>query len=257
MGGSLTKAYKDSGYSWNPSRRRRRAASHESSPESRGRRHVVTDPTVVIASMRANGFGKRLFDIIAAAGGLIALSPLLLGVALLIKLRDGGTALYGHPRIGRQGRVFRCWKFRSMVASGGEALLAEHFARCPAAEREWRETQKLADDPRVTRIGAFIRKTSIDELPQFFNVLKGDMSLVGPRPPIPYEAAQYQPWHLRRVMTAKPGITGLWQVEGRSRVSFSEMVRMDVRYIRDCSLALDLKLLFKTILVVIRCDGAG
>ncbi len=116
---------------------------------------------------------------------------------------------------------------------------------------------KLRSDPRVTSIGRFIRKTSIDELPQFFNVLKGDMSLVGPRPPIAYETAQYQPWHLRRVMTAKPGITGLWQVEGRGRVSFSEMVRMDVRYVRDCSFVLDLKLLFKTILVVLRCDGAA
>jgi lipopolysaccharide/colanic/teichoic acid biosynthesis glycosyltransferase len=111
-------------------------------------------------------------------------------------------------------------------------------------------------DPRVTRIGKIIRMTSIDELPQRFTVLKGDMSMVGPRPPIPYEATHYEPWHLRRILTGKPGITGLWQVEGRSRVTFSEMVRMDLRYIRDCSLSLDLKILLKTFAVVIRCDGA-
>jgi lipopolysaccharide/colanic/teichoic acid biosynthesis glycosyltransferase len=116
---------------------------------------------------------------------------------------------------------------------------------------------KLAQDPRVTRVGKLIRKTSLDELPQFFNVLKGDMSLVGPRPPIPYEASNYQPWHLRRILGAKPGITGIWQVEGRSKVSFDDMVRMDLRYTRECSLGLDLRILLRTVLVVIRCDGAS
>ena len=115
---------------------------------------------------------------------------------------------------------------------------------------------KLQSDPRITPVGRFIRKTSIDELPQLFNVLKGDMSLVGPRPPIPYEAARYQAWHLRRLLSAKPGMTGLWQVEGRSKVSFDEMVRMDLRYIRDCSLDMDLRILAKTVKVVLRCEGA-
>jgi lipopolysaccharide/colanic/teichoic acid biosynthesis glycosyltransferase len=111
-------------------------------------------------------------------------------------------------------------------------------------------------DPRITAIGRFIRRTSIDELPQLFNVLKGDMSLVGPRPPIPYETKNYQAWHLRRILTVKPGITGLWQVTGRSRVSFNEMVRMDIRYIRECSLMVDLKILLKTVRVVLRGEGA-
>ena len=111
-------------------------------------------------------------------------------------------------------------------------------------------------DPRVTRVGRFIRKASIDELPQLYNVLRGDMSLVGPRPPLPYEAEQYEPWHLRRVLESKPGITGLWQIEGRSRVSFDEMVRMDLRYIQNQSLWLDLKILLKTVVVVVRCEGA-
>jgi lipopolysaccharide/colanic/teichoic acid biosynthesis glycosyltransferase len=117
-------------------------------------------------------------------------------------------------------------------------------------------TFKIKADPRITPIGRFIRRSSIDELPQLFNVLKGEMSLVGPRPPIPYEAAQYQPWHLRRVVSVKPGMTGIWQVEGRSRVPFNEMVRMDLRYIRECSLALDLQLMFKTVMVVLRGIGA-
>jgi lipopolysaccharide/colanic/teichoic acid biosynthesis glycosyltransferase len=115
---------------------------------------------------------------------------------------------------------------------------------------------KIKSDPRVTSVGRLIRKTSIDELPQLFNVLKGDMSLVGPRPPLPYEAENYRSWHLRRVLDIKPGITGLWQVEGRSKVSFDEMVRLDLRYIRSCSLALDLRILLKTVLVVLTCDGA-
>ena len=116
---------------------------------------------------------------------------------------------------------------------------------------------KLKTDPRVTWIGRLIRKTSIDELPQLFNVLRGEMSLVGPRPPIPYEAAHYQSWHLRRTLSLLPGITGVWQVEGRSRVTFNEMVRMDLRYLRDCSLSLDLRILLRTVLVVACCEGAA
>jgi len=116
---------------------------------------------------------------------------------------------------------------------------------------------KMKTDPRVTWVGRIIRKTSIDELPQLFNVLKGEMSLVGPRPPLRYEADHYQSWHLRRILDAKPGITGLWQVEGRSRTTFDEMVRLDIRYMRNCSLSLDLKILLKTFKVVLQCDGVG
>jgi len=115
---------------------------------------------------------------------------------------------------------------------------------------------KLKDDPRITKVGSFIRKTSIDELPQFFNVLKGDMSLVGPRPPLAYEAEKYQAWHLRRVLEMKPGITGLWQVEGRSKTGWDDSVRLDIRYIQNWSLLMDLKILLKTIGVVLKCRGA-
>ena len=114
----------------------------------------------------------------------------------------------------------------------------------------------MKSDPRVTAVGRFIRKTSIDELPQLFNVLKGDMSLVGPRPPVPYEVEKYQSWHLVRLLATKPGLTGLWQVEGRSRTTFDEMVRLDLRYARQCSLGLDLKILLKTVKVVLLCEGA-
>ena len=115
----------------------------------------------------------------------------------------------------------------------------------------------LKTDPRVTPLGRFLRRSSIDELPQLFNVLKGDMSLVGPRPPIPYESAHYQPWHLRRILAIKPGITGLWQVQGRSNIGFNDMVRLDLRYLRECSFRLDLKILWKTVGAVVRCDGAA
>ena len=201
---------------------------------------------------------KRSLDVAGALIAICLIWPLMLVVAATIALTSSGPIIFRQTRLGKGGVPFTFYKFRSMVANGDDgihrAFVAIHIKGVPTdAKPEY----KLRSDPRVTPIGRLIRKTSIDELPQFFNVLKGDMSLVGPRPPIAYETAQYQPWHLRRVMTAKPGITGLWQVEGRGRVSFCEMVRMDIRYVRDCSFVLDLKLLFKTILVVLRCDGAA
>ena len=201
---------------------------------------------------------KRSLDVAGALIAICLIWPLMLVVAATIALTSSGPIIFRQTRLGKGGVPFTFYKFRSMVANGDDgihrAFVAIHIKGVPTdAKPEY----KLRSDPRVTPIGRLIRKTSIDELPQFFNVLKGDMSLVGPRPPIAYETAQYQPWHLRRVMTAKPGITGLWQVEGRGKVSFCEMVRMDIRYVRDCSFVLDLKLLFKTILVVLRCDGAA
>ena len=194
-------------------------------------------------------------DQVLAAGLLLLFGPLMALIALLVWRRDGAPILFGHYRIGQHGRLFRCLKFRSMYRDS-DRMLRELLARDPAAREEWERDRKLRDDPRVTPIGNLLRRTSLDELPQLFNVLKGDMSLVGPRPPLPYEAAQYQPWHLRRVMTLKPGITGIWQVEGRSRVPFNEMVRMDLRYIRECSFLLDIKILAATLMVVVRGVGA-
>ena len=206
---------------------------------------------------------KRGLDIAGALFALCIFGPLMLLVAAAIALTSRGPIIFRQTRLGKAGVPFTFYKFRSMVVNGNDAihrafvanLIKGEQAQGTAADGET-ASYKLKADPRITRIGGFIRKTSIDELPQFFNVLKGDMSLVGPRPPIPYEAAEYQPWHLRRVISVKPGITGLWQVEGRSKVTFNDMVRMDLRYIRNCSLALDLKILLKTVLVVVRCDGA-
>ena len=206
---------------------------------------------------------KRGLDIVGAVVAICLLAPLMLLVAATIATTSRGPIIFRQSRVGKGGSPFTFYKFRSMVADVDDSIHREYVASLikkgdgEAVGPEGRRViYKLKADPRVTPIGRLIRKTSIDELPQFFNVLKGDMSLVGPRPPLPYEAAQYQSWHLRRVMTLKPGITGIWQVEGRSRVPFNEMVRMDLRYIRECSLTLDLKILFRTILVVVRGDGA-
>ena len=206
---------------------------------------------------------KRTLDVVGALFALIVLSPVMLAVALAVGLGSRGPVIFRQTRVGKGGVPFTFYKFRSMVTGGNDAIHREFVANLiktaadptPASDDE-PVLYKIKADPRVTRVGRFIRRTSLDELPQFFNVLKGDMSLVGPRPPLPYELAQYQPWHLRRILALKPGITGLWQVEGRSRVSFNDMVRMDLRYIRECSLATDLSLLVRTVRVVLHCEGA-
>jgi len=217
------------------------------------------------AAVTSGGYRfKRWLDVGAALLALVLLAPLMLIVAAAIKLSSRGPVIYKQRRLGKDGVQFTFYKFRSMVANVDDRIHRDYVTRLikagdePAATAsEPPRTYKMKSDPRITRVGRLIRTTSIDELPQLINVLKGDMSMVGPRPPIPYEAEKYEPWHLRRILTVRPGITGLWQVEGRSRVTFSEMVRMDLRYIRDCSPKLDLKIMLKTILVVIRCDGAS
>jgi lipopolysaccharide/colanic/teichoic acid biosynthesis glycosyltransferase len=214
---------------------------------------------------------KRGLDIVGALLALCLLAPLMLLVATAIALTSPGPVIYRQTRLGRGGVPFTFYKFRSMTARGddsihrefvarlireGEAQAAASAAASAATSAARAAPFKLANDPRITPLGRFMRRTSIDELPQLFNVLRGDMSLVGPRPALAYEVANYQSWHLRRVLGVRPGITGLWQVAGRSRVSFNEMVRMDLRYIRDCSLALDLAILLRTVMVVLRCEGA-
>lgn len=205
---------------------------------------------------------KRALDIVSAAIALFVFGPLMLFVALAVAITSKGPIIFRQQRLGKGGVPFTFFKFRSMAADVDDRIHRDYMAGlirgqggAPSSEGG-KASYKMKSDPRVTRIGRFIRMTSIDELPQLFNVLRGDMSMVGPRPPIPYEAEHYEPWHLRRILIASPGITGLWQVEGRSRVTFSEMVRMDLRYIRHCSLWLDLKIMAKTIAVVLRCSGA-
>jgi exopolysaccharide biosynthesis polyprenyl glycosylphosphotransferase len=207
---------------------------------------------------------KRVFDLLAATLGLILAAPLMAIIALLIKLESRGPVIYRQVRIGENGRPFTMFKFRSMrVGSDTGAhqsyvarLIQQNLSLDQVAHETGQKSLKMENDPRITRIGRLIRKTSLDELPQFFNVLRGEMSLVGPRPPLPYEAELYKEWHRRR-FEAPPGMTGLWQVEGRNRVSFDEMVRMDLEYIERQSVWLDLRLLLQTPLALILARGAG
>jgi lipopolysaccharide/colanic/teichoic acid biosynthesis glycosyltransferase len=209
---------------------------------------------------------KRPLDIIGALVALLLLSPLMLATAIAVRLSSPGPIIFRQTRLGRGGRPFSFYKFRSMVAGNNDQIHRDYVKSLINGENQKADQQagegtagplyKIKADPRITPVGRFIRRTSIDELPQLFNVLKGDMSLVGPRPPLPYEAENYRSWHLRRLLDVRPGITGLWQVEGRSRVTFDEMVRMDLRYMRGCSLGLDLRLLARTVMVVLRDDGA-
>lgn len=202
--------------------------------------------------------GKRLLDLVGASVALVLLAPVMAAVALAVAAGSRGPVIFRQVRLGRGGAPFEFYKFRTMAHDADDTVHRDYVARliregAPAAGEAG---FKLHADPRITRLGRFLRRTSLDELPQFFNVLRGDMSLVGPRPPIPYEARHYRAWHLRRLLSVKPGITGPWQVAGRSRVPFDDMVRMDLRYIARCSLALDLWLLLRTLAVVWRGEGA-
>ncbi|MDR3434541.1 MAG: undecaprenyl-phosphate galactose phosphotransferase WbaP [Rouxiella aceris] len=196
---------------------------------------------------------KRVFDIFASLAGIIFLSPLLLYICYKVK-KDGGPAIYGHERVGQGGRAFKCLKFRSMVVNSKE-VLEELLAKDPAARMEWNETFKLKNDPRITRIGNFMRKTSLDELPQLFNVLRGDMSLVGPRPIITAELERYSD-EVDYYLLSKPGMTGLWQVSGRSDVDYETRVYLDAWYVKNWSMWNDISILFKTVNVVFSKSGA-
>lgn len=202
---------------------------------------------------------KRAMDIIGSIVALIFLVPALLTIALLVKLTSKGPVLFWQERLGQYGRKFRFPKFRSMQVNNDPRIHQEYVAKLIAGGKDVTQangTYKLSDDPRVTRVGRFLRKSSLDELPQFVSVLSGDMSLVGPRPPLPYEYERYLTWHKRRVLEIKPGLTGLWQVEGRSRTTFDEMVRMDLRYAKMWSLWLDCKILLQTPAVMVSGQGA-
>ena len=205
---------------------------------------------------------KRIIDIFGSAFALIVFAPLFVAIAAAIKLTSKGPIFFRQERVGQHGRPFVFVKFRSMHINNDSAIHKQWFSKFVSGHAEWHPTNngngsfKLIRDSRVTRVGKFLRRTSLDELPQFINVLKGEMSLVGPRQPIPYEVDAYQTWHRRRILEAKPGITGLWQVNGRSRVTFDEMVRLDLRYARSWSLWLDLKILAQTPWAVLLGDGA-
>ncbi|ELC8443049.1 sugar transferase [Clostridium perfringens] len=197
-------------------------------------------------------FFKRVIDILGATLGLIILSPLFMIVAIAIKLEDSkGSVLFSQKRVGLYGNKFYMYKFRSMVSNAEELktkLMAQNEMSGPMF--------KMKHDPRITKVGKFIRKTSIDELPQLINVLKGEMSLVGPRPSLPKEVAQFEPWMMKR-LEVKPGITCYWQVMGRNDIDFEDWMKLDVKYVHDRNLWLDIKLIFKTFFVLFGDESAS
>lgn len=208
---------------------------------------------------------KRSIDILGSILGIFVFFPFFLIIPLAIKITSQGPVLFIQKRVGRFGKQFSFLKFRTMYVDNDPAIHQEYIKKFICEQQSYEDGQgggdenrifKIRDDPRVTPIGRLLRKSSLDELPQFFNVLKGEMSLVGPRPPIPYELEDYDIWHRRRLLECKPGITGLWQVRGRSRTTFDEMVRLDLEYISNRSLWFDIKILMQTPWAVLTCEGS-
>lgn len=228
------------------------AVRREPSPATAPARPAPGD--VEIAEAKCNGiylkYGKRVIDLVGATFALILFSPLILLFAILVKLDSDGPVFYKAKRLGKGGKAFNFYKMRSMYTGA-------HRSRSSLMHLNQVEGPvfKLFNDPRITRVGRFMRKTSIDELPQLYNVLKGDMSLVGPRPPIPEEVEKYEPWQLRR-LSLKPGITCLWQISGRSRLGFDEWMRLDMEYINNQSCWMDMRILLRTIPAVLMREGA-
>nr|WP_270180632.1 sugar transferase [Alkalihalobacillus sp. CinArs1] len=218
---------------------------------SPSRKLHVPSPSIYTAEEKRYLIYKRLIDLFLAVVGLILLSPLFLIVAFLIKGEDPkGSILFKQIRVGENGKTFYMYKFRSMVANAEDRL----YELLDYNEAEG-ALFKMKEDPRVTKIGRFIRRTSIDEFPQLWNVLKGEMSIVGPRPPLEREIVEYTEHDLQR-LTVIPGCTGLWQVSGRSSLGFSEMVALDLKYIQTRSLGIDFKIICKTFMVLFRSDNA-
>jgi len=196
----------------------------------------------------------RGFDIVIALAAILFTAPLLIMIALGVKLQDGGPALFGHERVGLGGRTFRCMKFRSMVVDA-DARLAALLASDPQARADWAKDFKLKRDPRITAFGDFLRRSSLDELPQLFNVLRGEMSIVGPRPIVRSEAYRYGA-RFESYCTVRPGITGLWQVSGRNDISYRRRVAMDAVYARSKCLSWDVKILLMTVPAVLLAKGS-
>ena len=203
-------------------------------------------------------FAKRVVDIFGSVFAIIIFSPLFILIAAAVKLTSKGPTFFRQERVGLGGRRFTFLKFRSMKCGSDSQIHQEYIRRFIGGEitKAPGGAFKIKDDPRLTSIGAFLRRSSLDEFPQLFNVLKGDMSLVGPRPAIPYEIDLYRPWHRGRFLEVKPGITGLWQVIGRSKTTFDDMVRLDLQYVKQWSLWLDIKILLQTPRAVLSREGA-
>jgi lipopolysaccharide/colanic/teichoic acid biosynthesis glycosyltransferase len=245
---------------------RGRSAAAAIAPADADRRSAALwaadQPRAIIAERplkRLRLFVKRCTDVLVAAVALTILAPLLALIAITIQLDSPGPAIFRQTRIGRRGRRFEMWKFRTMVQGASDdlhrALVLSLVRGCTAADADRaaapsRRSHKLANDPRITRVGRWLRKSSLDELPQLVNVLRGEMSLVGPRPPVTYEYEAYEPWQLERLAVPQ-GMTGLWQVSGRNRVSYRRMHDLDVEYVRTWSLWLDVKILVRTLRAVV------
>lgn len=222
-----------------------------------------SDPSQLKLKKKISSIAKRSIDIAGSIFGLMMFSPVFLFASFLIKFTSKGPVFFKQERMGKSGQVFKIYKFRTMTVNNDESAHKEYVKKLIHGQAEaitddttGKKVYKLANDSRITPIGKFLRKTSLDEVPQFLNVLLGDMSLVGPRPPIPYEVAEYDLWHKRRVLETKPGITGYWQVEGRSTTNFDGMVRMDISYITKKSFWFDLKVIIKTPIVLFTSRGA-
>jgi len=205
-------------------------------------------------AMRRNKIYKRIFDLVCTICGGLLILPIIAVVALLVAIDNKGNVIFAHRRIGKDGKEFPCYKFQSMVPNAQE-ILQDYLAKNPAARKEWEESFKLTNDPRVTKLGGFLRKTSLDELPQLWNVIKGDMSLVGPRPIVKKEIERYGEY-FREYAMVLPGITGMWQASGRSDTTYEERVEMDTWYVRNWSVWLDIMYLAKTFTAVIFGKGA-
>jgi lipopolysaccharide/colanic/teichoic acid biosynthesis glycosyltransferase len=210
-----------------------------------------TDIVSFSRAKRGYAAAKRAFDICVSVAMLIVLLPVFVFIAIAVKIDSKGSVFFSHNRIGQNGKIIRVYKFRSMVSNS-----ADMFARfTPAQKAEFEQNFKLEHDPRVTRAGRFLRKTSLDELPQLINILKGDISFVGPRPVVEYEIYKYGD-KAEKLVSVKPGLTGLWQINGRSCITYADRVDMDMFYIDNCSFPLDVKIFFLTIFAVLRRKGA-
>jgi lipopolysaccharide/colanic/teichoic acid biosynthesis glycosyltransferase len=231
----------------------------EQNPQHPGESALYPDLKQEVSRKRVTHALKRAMDFAGALAALLVLSPIFLVIAAAVKLSSKGPILFRQNRVGQYGARFTFLKFRSMYANNNPDIHKEYVRKVIAGTADQRGRDgvfKITDDPRITPVGRLLRRTSLDELPQFINVLKGEMSLVGPRPPLPYEVEAYDVWHRRRLLEARPGITGLWQVNGRCRTRFDEMVRLDLQYARKQSLWLDLKILIRTPAAVLSGDGA-
>jgi exopolysaccharide production protein ExoY len=237
-----------------PFRGRQNAADRYRLGEARAA-HRITDRRLIRKVRAANGLAKRVFDVVVASLSLLFLAPAFLTIALVIKLADGGAVFYRHKRVGRQGERFSCLKFRTMAVDSEERL-ARILVNDPTAAEEWQAHQKLRNDPRITAIGAFLRKSSLDELPQLWNVLAGDMSIIGPRPITRAELNRYGK-ERRYYLLVRPGITGLWQVSGRSSTGYERRIRYDREYLEEWSWLGEFWILLMTLPAVLNTRDAA